>query len=249
MSSPVPTQQIASTPPRPVVPRWLERWFDELAPSTLDIAVDQPHETAVIAVDMVNGFCEFGSLSSRRFGDLAQPVTDLFQRLHNRGVRDFVLLQDAHDPSAPEFAAYPRHNVRHSAEADTIRQLRELPFADTFTVLLRNSLHPAIDTKLDEWLADHSRLRTIIVVGAGTDLSVYQTAMHLRLRANALGLSDFRVVVPADAVETYHMPVLIARMEGKLSHVGDYFQLTFLYHLMLNGVEVVKSLDSAEVRA
>jgi len=191
---------------------------------------------------MVNGFCETGPLSSRRVGSLTLTVPTLLQGLYDYGVRDFVLVQDAHDASALEFADYPQHNRRHSIEADTVREVRSLPFAEDFTVIPKNSLHPALGTGFDCWLSEHDRLDHAIVVGAGTDLSVYQTAMHLRLRANTLGLPSYRVIVPADAVQTFHISVPIARASGTLSHVGDHFQFTFLYHLALNGVEVVRHL-------
>jgi nicotinamidase-related amidase len=224
------------------MPKWLERWHTGLDPAPLDIVIDSPETTAIFAVDMVIGMCTFGPLSSQRVGALAEPVANLMQQMHDHGVRDFVLIQDTHDPAALEFATYPRHNVRFSAEADTIPKLKELPFADTFTVLPKNSLHPAVGTGLNRWLAENSRINTVVVVGAGTDLSVYQTAMHLRLRANDMNLTDFRVVVPANAVDTYNLSPMIAQMEGKMPHVADFFQPVFLYHLAFNGVEVVASL-------
>ena len=64
-------------------------------------------------------------------------------------------------------------------------------------------------------------------------------AMHLRLRANALDLSEQRVIVSADAVETYDMSVETARQVGALAHPGGFFHRVFLYHMALNGIQVV----------
>lgn len=240
------TKALSRESSRPAMPKWLERWYTGLDPAQLDIVIDSPETTALFAIDMVVGMCTFGPLASGRVGALAGPVADLMQQTHEHGVRDFVLIQDAHTPTALEFATYPRHNMNFSPEADTIPELKRLPFADTFTIIPKNSLHPAVGTGLNRWLAENSRINTVVVVGAGTDLSVYQAAMHLRLRANDMNLTDFRVVVPANAVDIYNLSPMIARMEGKMPHVADFFQPIFLYHLALNGVEVVASIGPAK---
>ena len=118
-----------------------------------------------------------------------------------------------------------------------------LPFSDQFTVVEKNSLHPALGTTLDPWLAAHPELRDLIVVGDCTDLCAYSLAMHLRLRANAFDLGDQRVILPANAVDTFDMPIAQAREVGVLAHPGDFFHLVFLYHMALNGVQVVREFD------
>lgn len=234
---------------RPTVPQWLERWHQSLEPRRLHTVIPSPASTAVFAVEMVDSVCRFGPKSSARLGALAQPVATLFAQAHVHGVRDFVLLQDARNPAEHEYSAYPRRNREGLYALDTIRELRTLPFADTFTIIPKHSLHPAVGTGLTRWLAEHSKIDTIVVVGAETDLAVYQTAMHLRMRANALNLSNYRVIVPANAVQTHHLSVLLARAEGALPHVGEFFQQTFLYHLALNGIEVVQRLVAEDESA
>jgi hypothetical protein len=67
--------------------------------------------------------------------------------------------------------------------------------------------------------------------------------MHLRLRANAYNLPGFRVIVPAEAVDTYDVPDDVPEELGVTPHPGDFFHQVFLYHLALNGVEVVRALS------
>jgi len=112
-------------------------------------------------------------------------------------------------------------------------------------VIEKNSLHPALGTPFDRWLEDHPEVRTTIVAGNCTDLCVYQPAMHLRLRANALNLAAVRVIVPAEAVDTYDVPEDAPPTSGIEIHPGDFFHqviLYHLYHLALNGVDVVRAL-------
>jgi len=85
-------------------------------------------------------------------------------------------------------------------------------------------------------------VRTAIVAGNCTDLCVYQLAMHLRLRANALNLPAVRLIVPAEAVDTYDVPEDASPHSGIKIHPGDFFHQVFLYHLALNGVDVIRAL-------
>lgn len=225
------------------VPHWITDWVEQLNAQRLSDVVAAPETVAVFSADMIIGFCREGSLASDRVGALARPVAALFQRAHDLGVRQFVLLQDTHDPGTPEFQTYPPHCVRGTVEAETIPELRDLPFSDAYVVVEKNSLNPAIATGYDDWLDERPNLRTAIVVGDCTDLCTYQLAMHLRLRANAKNVPGFRVIVPADCVDTYDLPQETAHEMGAMAHPAEFFHPVFLYHLALNGIEVVQSLD------
>jgi len=166
----------------------------------------------------------------------------MFQRAYQHGIRHFVLLQDTHHPAAPQFDAFPVHCVQGSPESTIIPELQTLSFSSSFTIIEKNSLHPALGTGFDKWLDKHKHINTALVVGNCTDLCVYQLAMHLRLRANALDRKDYRVIVPANAVDTYDMGDERAHQLGALAHPGDFFHQVFLYHMALNGIRVVQKL-------
>jgi len=51
-----------------------------------------------------------------------------------------------------------------------------------------------------------------------------------------------RVIVPADAVDTFDTPVSVARELGIKAHDADLHHVLFLHHMASNGVEVVKEL-------
>jgi nicotinamidase-related amidase len=225
----------------PSVPAFISDWVANLQSLSLRDLVPDPTRAAVISTDMVVGFCKSGALASERVGNLVEPVADLFRRSFEHGIRDFVLLQDTHDPETPEFGAWPVHCLRGSEESETVAELAELPFADEFTMIPKNSLAPGFGTTFEEWLSEHPNVTTAIAVGNCTDLCVYQLAMYLRVRANAFNLAAFDVIVPADCVDTYDLPVDVAA-DGAMPHPGEFFHEVFLYHLGLNGVRVVRSL-------
>ena len=224
------------------VPAFIADWFDQLQPRLLAEVIGDPATAAIFSTDMTVGFCERGSLASPRVGALVEPVVALFRRAYALGVRHFVLTQDTHHPQTPEFEAWPVHCVRGTEEAETVPALKALPFADRFTIIEKNSLHPAVGTGFDAWLDAHPELRTAIVVGDCTDLCVYQLAMHLRVHHNAHNRAGVAVIVPANAVDTYDLPPHEARAIGAMPHPADFFHETFLYHMALNGIDVVREL-------
>jgi nicotinamidase-related amidase len=222
---------------------YLEEWYANLPSATLaEVVGGKPERVALVSTDMINGFCKEGPLAGERVGALAEPVANFFRRVYDQGVRAIALPQDTHDPNAPEFAAYPPHCVAGTAESQTIPELRDLPFADDMTVIEKNSLSPALNTSLSAWVVERPALDTFIVVGNCTDLCVYSAAMHLRLDANAHNLQR-RVIVPASAVDTFHIPVDVAREQGILAHEADLHHILFLHHMAQNGVEVVRDLS------
>lgn len=217
---------------------FLADWHARLPAFNLAAEID-PRRTAVISEDLVKGFCTVGPLASPRVQAIVPAVVRLFERAHALGVQHFLLPQDAHDPAAVEFGSFPAHCVRGTEEARTIPALEALPFAPQFTIIPKNSLDPSLTEEFSAWLAQHGDVNTFIVVGDCTDFCVYQIAMSLRVRANQRQQRDVRIIVPADCVNTYDVPVETARALGILPHDGDLFHLVFLFHMALNGIEVI----------
>ncbi len=197
---------------------------------------------ALFSVDMINGFCHEGMLSSPRVKGIIPAVAAAFEGAYAIGVRDFILAQDCHTPAAVEFADFPPHCQVGTSEANTIPELARLPFANLFTIVSKNSLNAFHGTNLSDWLDAHRDLRAAVVVGDCTDLCVHQMAMHLKLYANSYDL-PMRVIVPENAVQTYDMPIETANATGAMPHDGDMLHLMFLYHMRLNGVEVVREIS------
>ncbi len=152
-----------------------------------------------------------------------------------------MLPQDTHEPDAIEFNQWPPHCVRGTEESETVQELKDLPFFSSVQVIEKNSINSGLNAGVEAWLAENPDLDTFIVVGDCTDLCTYQLAMYLRVRANEMQLHQ-RVIVPANAVDTYDLPIEAARSVGAMPHPGDLMHALFLYHMALNGVEVVKEI-------
>jgi len=221
---------------------YLQRWYRTLP--ALDHATDvkDPALAAIVAVDVTIGFCYRGNLASPRVATIVDPIVALFQCLHSAGVRQFLLLQDTHSPETPEFQTWPPHAVEGTEESQTVPELLALPFAKEYTLVPKNSLMPNIASRFDEWLGERAQVRDFFVVGDCTDLCVYLLAMYLRAHANAFDLAGRRVIVPANCVQTYDLPVDAAAKAGAFPHPGDFLHLLFLYHMALSGCLVVREV-------
>jgi nicotinamidase-related amidase len=222
---------------------WLRQWEDALSPLKVEEAIADPARTAVVSQDLLKGFCDVGPLASERAASIVPAAVSVFERAYDLGVRHFLLLQDTHDPDAVEFSAYPPHCIEGTEESEMIDELQELPFSDLFTVLPKNSISSNVGTDLEPWLEEHPDIDAFIVVGVCTDICIYHAAIYLRVRANVREQEDARVIVPANCVQTYDMPVEAAEQVGAMPHDGDLLHRVFLYHMALNDVEVVAGLS------
>ena len=221
--------------------RYVTQWEAALPAVELSSFAADPERVAVISVDVINGFCHSGPLASPRVKGIISPIVRLFEHAHAAGVRHFLLTQDTHEPEAVEFGQYPAHCVRGTKESEAVPEFKALPFYKDMLTFPKNSIHSALSTGLENWLQEHPEVTTFVTVGDCTDLCTYQLAMHLRLRANAAQLRQ-RIILPVDCVDTYDLPVATAKQIGAVPHDGDLLHLIFLYSLMLNGVEVVRSI-------
>jgi nicotinamidase-related amidase len=227
---------------RPFI-EWMLNWKAALQPLSLaSITADGVEKVGIISVDVIKGFCTIGPLSSPRVNNIVQPITRLFEQAWARGVRDIALPQDTHDKNAVEFAQYAPHCIRGTDESDTVEAFKALPFFDQMTVIPKNSISAGLVPKMQDWVRARPHIKNWIIVGDCTDLCTHQMAMYMRIRANQEQMQGVRIILPVNAVDTYDLSVANAQKIGAVPHDADFLHLTFLYHMMLNGVEIVTEI-------
>ena len=220
---------------------YLDEWKKSLPEEKIANIINQPDKTAVFIIDVINGFCSFGPLSSQRVGRIVDPIVEILKLSWDIGIRSYLLPQDAHDPQAEEFSEYPPHCVRGTPEADTVDKIRELPFFDRMSLFEKNSINSGINPGVEDWLESHPEIDTFILVGDCTDLCIYQLATYLKAFANEHQINR-RVIIPENCVDTYDMPVKIAREMGGYPHPADILHAVFLNHMAMNGVEIYRKI-------
>lgn len=222
---------------------WMLTWKESLQPLSLHtLTRTDPSSVGIVSVDVIKGFCNVGPLSSPRVNQIVTPIVELFQLAWEQGVRDIALTQDAHPANAVEFGQYAPHCIRGTEEAETVAAFQALPFFDQITVIEKNSINSGLAPGFDAWLRGRPHIKNWIIVGDCTDLCTHQLAMHVRLSANQYQREGIRVIVPMNSVDTYDLPVETALEIGAIPHDGTFLHLVFLYHMMLNGIEVVTEI-------
>ena len=223
--------------------QWMLDWKAALQQLSLaSLMGEGPDKVGLVSVDVIKGFCTIGPLSSPRVNDIVTPITRLFERAWAAGVRDIALPQDTHPEDAVEFAQYGPHCIRGTEESETVEAFTALPFFDQIAVFHKNSINSGLNGEFDQWVRARNHIRNWIVVGDCTDLCTHQLALYLRLRANEEQMKGVRVILPVDTVDTYDLPVSTAEELGAVPHDAEFLHLVFLYHMMLNGVEVVTQI-------
>jgi nicotinamidase-related amidase len=223
--------------------QWMLDWKAGLQPLSLtSITADGADKVGIISVDVIKGFCTIGPLSSPRVNNIVAPIAHLFERAWAKGVRDIALPQDTHYEDAVEFASYAPHCIRGTEESDTVEAFKALPFFNQIKVIAKNSISAGLAPEMDRWVRARSHIKNWIIVGDCTDLCTHQLAMYVRLMANQEQMHGVRVILPVNTVDTYDLPVDVAQRIGAVPHDAEFLHLVFLYHMMLNGVEIVTEI-------
>lgn len=198
---------------------------------------------AVVAVDVVNGFCKEGALASDRVARIVPEVRRLLIEADEAGVSNFYFPCDSHPPDSPEFQSFPPHCLSGSAESQLVQELAELDFVEPTQVIEKGSISSLVDTDLAQRLLVQ-KPTVIICAGDCSDLCLYQLALGLRYLANSRKLS-WRILVDTAAVDTYDLDTATAAEAGIPAHPGEFFHRVFLYHLRLQGIEVFKRIGDS----
>lgn len=148
----------------------------------------------VIVVDMLRGFLEPGRPLD--CGPTARAIVPAVrQRIEDERARGATILwvADNHAPDDAEFAMFPPHCIRGTAEAEVIPALADL--VDPANLLPKTRYSGFYGTDLADRLAA-LRPDVVTVVGVCTDICVLHTVVDARNR-------DYHVVVPAACVATF----------------------------------------------
>ncbi|MEA3327312.1 MAG: isochorismatase family protein [Chloroflexota bacterium] len=220
---------------------YLEDWLDALPVLLLERAIPDPERTAIISVDVINAFLYEGPLSSPRVAAIDKPITHLMMAAWNLGMHDILLLQDAHQEDSLEFDAFGAHALKGTPGAEAIDKIKTLPFYNRVETIYKDSISLAFNNTFRDWLDQREYLKTLIVIGDVTDLCVYHLATYLRFSANAYH-KNWRIILPANCVQTWHLSVEGAEQIPAMPHHGDLLHAIFLHHIAINGIEVVKEI-------
>ncbi|MBP2652894.1 MAG: isochorismatase [Firmicutes bacterium] len=187
----------------------------------------QGSRTALVIVDMVNGFVREGALKSPRVEALIPDIVELVQQCAKAKIKALAFA-DCHTKVSPEFEAYPVHCMAGTYEAEIVDEIKEI---GEYLLIHKNSTNGFFEEEFQKWLKINDGIDTYVITGDCTDICVQQFAITLKTWFNKEN-RKIRVIVPVNAVETYDLGL----------HNGDLANVMALYNMINNGIEVVKSI-------
>ena len=155
-----------------------------------------PARTAVVVVDMQNGFCHpDGSLYAPGSEDAIEPIAGLVERADDAGAR-IVYTRDVHPPEQfedayyyDEFEQWGEHVVEGSWEAEVVE---ELPVEDADHVVEKHTYDAFQKTEFEGWLNARG-IDDLVFCGTLANVCVLHSA-------GSAGLRDFRPILVEDCI-------------------------------------------------
>jgi nicotinamidase-related amidase len=155
-----------------------------------------PDRTAVVAVDVQNGFCHpDGSLYAPGSEDAIEPCAGVVEDAREAGA-SVVFTRDVHPPEQfdgnhyyDEFDRWGEHVLEGSWEAELVEELE--PREDEL-VVVKHTYDAFYRTELEGWLDAHG-VDDLVICGTLANVCVLHTA-------GSAGLRDYRPILLEDAV-------------------------------------------------
>ncbi len=185
---------------------------------------------ALFLIDMNVGFCEKGNLADPTIKNIVPNIIPIIRGTLEKG-EGFYVVNDRHQKGSVELNRYPDHCMGDEES----RTIKELAIYEQYAnrLFYKNSTCALFAPGMMDMLMDMVNLKRVIIVGCCTDICIQNFAIALRNFFDELNM-DVEIVVPKNAVETYHIPEIHDR---KVNNERAYT-------VMENtGVKLVKTLE------
>ncbi|UTF54190.1 cysteine hydrolase family protein [Natronosalvus rutilus] len=186
----------------------------------------EPDTTAVVVVDMQNGFCHpDGALYAPGSESVIAPIADLVSRAREVGSR-IVYTRDVHPPEQfdnnhyyDEFDRWGEHVLEGSWEAELVD---ELDVRDEDLIVEKHTYDAFHETQLDGWLSARG-IKDLVICGTLANVCVLHTG-------GSAGLRDYRPLMVSDcigALEDDHHEYALEHADWLFGEVLESDELTF----------------------
>lgn len=195
----------------------------------LKVSDFKQENTVIVNIDLINGFCKEGNLSSELVAKIipyAVKINDYFKEYHK------IFFVDKHTKTSAEFNSYIEHCIENTSESEIVDELK--PFVDkNSTVCFKNSVNGFLCDDYSKWLKDNMNKTNIIVLGDVTDICVMNYCLTQKTFFNEKNIKS-RIIIPIKGVETYDLDVT--------NHNAELMDLFALYNMRMNGIEIIEDL-------
>lgn len=188
----------------------------------------ESEKSALIIVDMINGFIREGPMMSERVEAIIPEIVELSKKCDKLKIQK-IAFADNHTDVSPEFDSYPRHCLKGTSESEIVDEIKA---AGGYVLIPKNSTNGFLEEAFQKWLNTNDQTDTFIITGCCTVICVQQFAITLKTWFNKNNRYS-RIIVPVNAVETYDLG----------PHDAELTNTMALYNMLINGVEVVKEVE------
>ncbi len=207
----------------------LSELYDQLAAKPrLKLDDFDPSSTALVIVDMINGFVKEGPLSSENALKIVPQITEFLKTCSARGF-SCLFFADRHTEKSPEFGAYPVHCLAGTEQCEPVSEIAE---AGGYRLIYKNSTNGCQEPEFQRWLEENGGVSNFLITGCCTDICVLQFALSLKTEFNRRNRAS-RIIVPMDLSATYDAP----------GHIADFIDLVSFYNMHTNGIEVTPEIE------
>lgn len=187
----------------------------------------EPSRTALIIVDVINGFINTGSLHDKKIAGIIPECVSLLQRCRGAGI-PAIAFADSHNPASAEFSAFPPHCVAGREESEIIDELKQV---GGYKLIEKNSTNGFHCTDFLRFMMAEPLRKIFVVCGDCTDICIINFCLSLKTFMDEHDISG-RIIVPVNACETFNTPL----------HNGLLYNLSALMLMRSSGIEIVKGI-------
>lgn len=161
------------------------------------------YETALIVVDMVNGFVNEGVLHDKNIRKIVPRQLELLEEAEKKGSL-IILVKDTHNKNATEFKRFGNttHCIKGTSEAELIDELKPFEQKDNVITVEKNSTSLMESLEFREIVKQAENLKEVNFVGCCSDICVFNGAMGLANYYDEWN-RDVTINVHEDAIATY----------------------------------------------
>ena len=196
-----------------------------IADGTQDIrkSLFDPDATVIINMNVTCGYFNYGPFRPQKSEEIISNIIRTNEYLlHSR----HLFVTDVHTEKSAEFDSFPRHSSDDDAQTILGAVASRVPDPETVG---KNCANAMLSNEFLRWFAENKKtLDSYILIGALTDVDIYQLALSLRSYFNERN-EKARIAVVKNACATFHSQ----------AHNAADFSSFALYSMMLNGISIL----------
>lgn len=186
-----------------------------------------PDNTALIVVDVVNGFIREGAMASSQIATIIPEIVSLIKKCNSKEI-PIVAFADTHRPDSIEFNSFPPHCIKDTSEAELVDEIKK---AGGYIKIDKGSTNGFHENVFQQCLITNPQTNTLIVTGDCTDICVLQLCLTLQTWYTSKN-KKVKIIVPLNCVETYDSP----------DHNSDFMNAVAIKLLSDSGITIVKEI-------